>query len=201
MLCFNLFILLFLATPCLIVVVQPCMEWIPIKKKRKKNQPDITKNITSFLMPSLTPLNQQNVKYPFPGNPPPLYIGFSWPPLKVRFFQWTPKILKFLSLNTILSFKVTKILVKISQFESLVMTEKNIFAHKHFLSLNISDFIFYVKIANCPPEKKSPPLSQQPPSKSGGPVKSPFLKIWLEFQPPPSPQQKGGRGGCTLWPE
>ena len=30
------FVLLFLATPCLIVAVQPCMEWIPIKKKRKK---------------------------------------------------------------------------------------------------------------------------------------------------------------------
>ena len=29
----NLFVLLFLVTPCLIVAVQPCMEWIPIEKK------------------------------------------------------------------------------------------------------------------------------------------------------------------------
>ena len=31
--CFNVFVLLFLVTLCLIVAVQPCMEWIPIKKK------------------------------------------------------------------------------------------------------------------------------------------------------------------------
>ena len=36
--------------------------------------------------------------------------------------------------------KVTKFLVKICQFKFLVMTEKNIFVYKHFLSLNISDF-------------------------------------------------------------
>ena len=30
--CSNLFVLLFLVTSCLIVAVQPCMEWIPIKK-------------------------------------------------------------------------------------------------------------------------------------------------------------------------
>ena len=29
------FALLFLVTPCLIVAVQPCMEWIPIKEKEK----------------------------------------------------------------------------------------------------------------------------------------------------------------------
>ena len=34
-----------------------------------------------------------------------------------------------------------------SQFEFVVMTENNIFAYKLFLQLNISDFIFYVKIA------------------------------------------------------
>ena len=33
-----------------------------------------------------------------------------------------------------------------SQFEFLVMTEKNIFAYKIFLSLNISDFIFLWKL-------------------------------------------------------
>ena len=31
--CCNLYVLLFLLTPCLVVVVQPYMEWIPIKKK------------------------------------------------------------------------------------------------------------------------------------------------------------------------
>ena len=45
--------------------------------------------------------------------------------------------------------------------ESLVMTEKNIFAYKRFLLLNISDFnfFFYVKIAPRPlPSEKSRPL-------------------------------------------
>ena len=39
--------------------------------------------------------------------------------------------------------KVTKSFGEISQFEVLVMTEKNIFAHEIFL-LNILDFIFLV---------------------------------------------------------
>ena len=30
---FNLFLLLFLATPCHVVALQSCMEWIPISKK------------------------------------------------------------------------------------------------------------------------------------------------------------------------
>ena len=30
--CCNLFVLVFLLTPCLVVTVQPCMEWVPIKK-------------------------------------------------------------------------------------------------------------------------------------------------------------------------
>ena len=30
--CFNLFVLFFLVTPCLVVAVQLCMGWIPIKK-------------------------------------------------------------------------------------------------------------------------------------------------------------------------
>ena len=34
------------------------------------------------------------------------------------------------------------------QFEFLVMTEKNIFAYKLFLSLNISDFNFFL-CENC----------------------------------------------------
>ena len=46
-----------------------------------------------------------------------------------------------------------------------------------------------------PPEKSHPPLSQQPPSKSWGPAKLLFLKIWLEAQHPPA--EMGG-GGCPL---
>ena len=30
--CLNIFVFLFLVTPCLVVAVQPCIEWIPIKK-------------------------------------------------------------------------------------------------------------------------------------------------------------------------
>ena len=33
--CLNLFVFRFLVTPCLVVAVQPYMEWIPIKKKVK----------------------------------------------------------------------------------------------------------------------------------------------------------------------
>ena len=40
--------------------------------------------------------------------------------------------------------------------------------------------------------KKSPPLSQQPPSKSWVPLKPPFLKIWLEVQPSPAEREGGG---------
>ena len=88
-------------------------------------------------------------KPPFQGNPP-LILVFRDPPPKSQISHWTPKILKFLILNTIFFFKVTEFLVKISQFKYLVITERNIFACKLFLSLNISDFIFYVKIANLP---------------------------------------------------
>ena len=39
--------------------------------------------------------------------------------------------------------KVTKFLVKVSQFEFLVMAEKNIVVYKLFFSLNISDFTLF----------------------------------------------------------
>ena len=54
------------------------------------------------------------------------------------------------------------------------MTEKNVFTYNFFLSLNVSDFnLFFCE--NC-----YPPLSQQHPSKSCGPVKHPtlFLNIF-----------------------
>ena len=53
-------------------------------------------------------------------------------PPKSQIFQLTPSYL----------LKVTEFLVKVSQFEFLFMTEKNIFAYKLFLSSNISDFNF-----------------------------------------------------------
>ena len=82
----------------------------------------------------------------FLSSPPPLKSanGFSWhsappPPPKHRIFQWTSKILQLFILNPrSYLLKVTKFLVKISQFELLVLTEKNIFGYKLFLSLSIS---------------------------------------------------------------
>ena len=70
----------------------------------------------------------------------------------------------FLSLTPSYLLKVTKFLVKIYQFKFLIMTEKNIFAYKPFLSLNISDFIFYVKTAT-PLEKVNPIFPSNPPLK------------------------------------
>ena len=69
--------------------------------------------------------------------------------------------------------KANKFLVKISQFEFLVITGKNIFVYKLFLSLNISDFsLFFCK--NCNPLKKiTPSFPATPPSQSWGPVKPP----------------------------
>ena len=66
------------------------------------------------------------------------------------------------------------------------MTEKNIFAYKLFLSLNISDFnYFYVKIA-------TPPLKKVTPSKSWGPVKPPLFENLVGGSTPPPPAEKGG---------
>ena len=64
--------------------------------------------------------------------------------------------------------KVTKFFGKIPQFEFLVMTEKNVFGYKLFLSLNISDFIRFFLCETCTPtlEESHPLLSKQPPSKS-----------------------------------
>ena len=72
------------------------------------------------------------------------------------------------------------------------MAEKNIFAHKLFLSLNIADFnLFYVKIATSP-EKSHPLFPSNPPLSSPS-----FLKIWLEVEPLP-PAEKGGGGVHTM---
>ena len=83
-------------------------------------------------------------------TPPP-------PPLKVRFFRESPKYYSFSSLIPSYLLKVTKFLGKISQFKFLVMTEKDIFAYKLFLSLNISDINLFL-CDNCNPPEKSHPL-------------------------------------------
>ena len=70
-------------------------------------------------------LNPQNAQAPLFGQ----FIGFSWTPTsKNRIFQWTA-IFKFFIHNLPHLLKVTKFLVKISQF----MTKKNIFVYKFFV--------------------------------------------------------------------
>ena len=71
-----------------------------------------------------------------------LYWFFVNPSLR-RIFQSTPKYYSCLALTQSYLLKVTKFLVKISQFAFLVMSEKNNFAYKLFLSLNISDFSLF----------------------------------------------------------
>ena len=46
---------------------------------------------------------------------------------------------------------MTKFLVNISQFEFLVMAEKNIFVYKHFLSLKFQILVYFL-------QKKLPPF-------------------------------------------
>ena len=96
--------------------------------------------------PSLSRQNLQTAQAPlFKGNPP-LYIELVFCELsqvKVGFFSEHPKYQSFSSLTPSYLLKVTKFLVKISQFEFLVMTEKNIFVYKLFLSLNVSDFSLF----------------------------------------------------------
>ena len=71
--------------------------------------------------------------------------------LKIGFFSEPQKYLSFSLLTPSYLLKVTKFLVKISQFEFLVMIEKNIFVYQHFLSLSISDFSLDFSIKLEPP--------------------------------------------------
>ena len=128
------------------------------------------------------------------------------PPLpskKVRFFSEPPKYQSFSCLTRSYLLKVTEFLVKISQFEFLVMTEKNIFAYKLFLSLNILDFnLFFNKHSN--PLKKVTLLFCSNLTLKVEVLSSlSFFKIWLEVQPPPPPPlpplpSRRGEGRCTL---
>ena len=111
---------------------------------------------TSFLPSPL--LNLQTVQAPSSRHPP-LYISFSWISLKNQIFQEAPKIPKFLSLTPYHLLKVGKFLVKISPFKFLIMTEKNVFVYKLFLSLIfhiLVYFLFYFYKCNLPPWKKLP---------------------------------------------
>ena len=74
--------------------------------------------------------------------------------------------------------KVTKILVDISQFNFLVVTEKNVFAYKLFLSLNISDFnLFFMWKSQPPPLKNVTSLFP-----SNTPLKNEVLSIHPLFE-------------------
>ena len=90
--------------------------------------PPTSKTPLPSFWPSLPPLNQQTVQAPLFRHSLPSILVFHEPlppHLKSRIFQWTPKILKFSILNTIIS---------------LVVTEKNIFAYKLFFVIKYFRF-------------------------------------------------------------
>ena len=110
-------------------------------------------------------------------------------------FQWTPKISKFFILKTpTYLLKVTKFLVKISHFEFLVMTEKNIFVHKLFFSLNILDFSlsFFKNNCNLPSLKKATPFLLASPLSKLRSCQAPLFENLVGGSTPPS------RRGCAL---
>ena len=76
---------------------------------------------------------------PFLSNPPSVLV-FCEPFLKVGFFSEPQKYQSFSSLTLSYVLKVTKFLVRISQFEFLVMTEKNIFGYNFFFAVKYFRF-------------------------------------------------------------
>ena len=134
----------------------------------------------------------------FLGNPSPLCWFFLNPSWKIRFFSELQKYWSFSSLTT--SY-LLKFLVKISQSEYLVMTEKNIFVYQRFSSLHISDFIFYVKIATLVLLKKVTPSFPANFFQEFKLLSSPapffFKRIGNLVWGSSPPQQKGR--GSTLW--
>ena len=94
----NPFVFLFLATPCLALAVQPCMQWILIKRKKKKKQIATLnsmhlKLVLNYLLANLLVLNHrvhQSINpfqkaYPsFPLSlpyPSPKFTASNHPPL------------------------------------------------------------------------------------------------------------------------
>ena len=132
------------------------------------------------------------------------YHSVHWgitPPLKnTQIFLWTPKILKLFIFTPSDLLNVTKFLVKISQFEFLVMREQSILLLNFFLWLNFPGFSssFHLKTATPPPEKSHPSLFKQPPLKTevlSSPL--PFWKFSRRFNhPPPLPPSKKEGGGA-----
>ena len=114
------------------------------------------------------PINVQIVKASL-FRQSPLYNIFCEPPLppvKLGFFCEPPKYESFSSFTQSYFLKVTKFLIKVPQFEFLVITGQNILVYK--LSCHYFFMLVYFLSKNCncqPPLKKSPCLSQQPPSK------------------------------------
>ena len=107
-----------------------------------------------------------------------LYWLFVTPHSKTQIFLWIPKILSFPSFTPSYILKVTQFLLKISQFEFLVMTEESVLVYKLFLSLNIPN-LFYFLLKNCNPRlKKSPPFFPATLLKTKVLSSLPFLKIW-----------------------
>ena len=124
----------------------------------------LQKHHPSSFLPS-PPLKSANCpRFPFWAKPPILVFCDS-PSLKIGFFSEPQKYNSFSSLNPCQFLKVTKFLVKTSQFEFLVMAQKNIFVYLLFSSLNLSkiQFIFYVQIAtSCPSQRSSPSFPTTP---------------------------------------
>ena len=120
---------------------------------------------------------------PFFLAKPPIKLVFRESPSKSWIFQWAPKISKFFILNTIYLLKITNFFVKIPHFEFLVMTDKNIFAYKPFLTL-IFQILIYVLCENCnpAPEKSNPLFPSNSPLKVEVLSSPQFWKIWLAFQ-------------------
>ena len=85
-----------------------------------------------------------------------------------------PRNIKIFHLKTSHFLKETKFLVKISLFEFLVMTEKNVFVYKCKCHEIFQIFVYFLCKNWNPLKKKSPPLSQQP-----------SLKIEILSTPPP----------------
>ena len=54
--CSNLFVLFFLVTPCLVVAVQPCIEYIPIKKKKIKIKDHFSSRTVPSIFTSIAPV-------------------------------------------------------------------------------------------------------------------------------------------------
>ena len=102
----------------------------------------------SFLSP---PKSADDPSPPLFRQTPSILFFCEPPPLKSDFSVNSQNIKTCSSLIPSYLLKVTKSFGENPQFELLVMTEKNIFACKLFLLLNISDFNFLcVKIASPP---------------------------------------------------